>query len=136
VPASIEVDGADQLIRGLGKLGTDLPHAIDRAAEKGADAVVAYAVSRVPRLTGKAARSIRVRPEGSAVRIVGGGRAAPYYPWLDFGGNVGRKHAVHRSTVSGGRYILAGYRARKRDFADKLSSTVADAAQRAGLAVT
>ena len=68
----------------------------------------------------------------------GGGNKAPYYPWLDFGGSVGRRRSVRRPFLDKGRYIYAAY-FRARDsgrFEDALSAGLVKVAKDAGLEVT
>ena len=76
--------------------------------------VVASAIAgRVPVLTGAAAASVRARATATSASIVAGGPKAPYFPWLDFGGSVGRGHhsgqpgsgAIQRPFIREGRYI-------------------------------
>lgn len=73
---------------------------------------VAQDASRlVPRRSGAAAASYR--PQGPAVTF--GGPQAPYVPWLEFGGKVGRSKSVSRPYVKRGRYL---YPVIARDLAD------------------
>jgi hypothetical protein len=71
--------------------------------------VVPAAKSRVPKRSGRAAGTIKSRAGGNRVYVVGGGRSAPYYPWLDFGGTlrkVGRRRNTQsRPFIKKGRYI-------------------------------
>ena len=63
--------------------------------------------------TGHAAASVRPRATATSAGIVAGGPSAPYFPWLDFGGSVGRGHrpgdpwsgAVKRYNPKGGIWI-------------------------------
>lgn len=57
--------------------------------------------SEIPHLTGAAAASV----DGSGNTVTIGGDDAPYAPWLDFGGNVGRDDNISRPYVRGGRYL-------------------------------
>ena len=57
--------------------------------------------SRVPYRTGRARQSYRVTGHS----ITFGGDQAPYVPWLEFGGKVGRKNSVKRPYVRKGRYL-------------------------------
>ena len=64
--------------------------------------------------TGAASKSIRAASTQSKSRVRAGGAKAPYYPWLDFGGKVGKYRQVDRSYNQDGRYIYPTYR-QKRD---------------------
>lgn len=57
-----------------------------------AEAVASAARDKVPHLTGAAAASIRPRGSQRGAAIAFGGNAAPYMPWLDFGGSTGKGH--------------------------------------------
>jgi hypothetical protein len=76
----------------------------------------------VPRLTGRAAGSIKVASTATAARVQGGGKRVPYYPWLDFGGRVGRRHAVNRPFLKEGRYIWAAFAEHRGEVQKKLRS--------------
>ena len=133
----IRIDGLREFQRDLKKLNSDLPKAMRIALNEAADIVVGEAVPRVPKRSGKAARSIKARSTQTAVRVSGGGNRAPYYPWLDFGGRVGRNKGVRRAFLAEGRYIYAAY-GDKRDsgeFAAVLSKALIGVAAQAGIAV-
>lgn len=57
--------------------------------------------SHVPHRSGRAGASYRSR----GVVIEFGGADAPYVPWLEFGGRVGRKRSVLRAFNPQGRYV-------------------------------
>jgi len=133
VADAIQVEGLTEFTRKLRKLDADLPKALRLGFNDTATIVVDYAVSRVPRRTGKAARSIKAKSTRTAVRIAGGGKSAPYYPFLDFGGRVGRDKSVKREFLPDGRYIYEGYYTKKSEFAGVLSNKLADVARQAGL---
>jgi hypothetical protein len=59
----------------------------------------------------------------------------PYYPWLDFGGRVGRSRSVVRPYLKQGRYIYRAYFANRDRFAQLLEDTLVDVARQAGLEV-
>ncbi len=102
----IHVDGLRQFRRDLKTIDARLPKMIRKVLNEAAQIVVADARSRMPRDTGAARKSIRVASTQNTARIRAGGDKAPYYPWLDYGGN--HKHPVpnmgrlgrqqHRST--------------------------------------
>ena len=111
---AIKIDGLAQFSRNLKKLDNDLPKALRIALNEAADVVVSAALPRIPRRTGRAANSVKARSTRTLARVVGGGNRAPYYPWLDFGGRVGRKKSVKRPFFKDGRYLYVEYFA-KRD---------------------
>lgn len=132
----VSIHGLREFSRQLRKIDSDLPKALRVAMNSAADVVVGYAKPRVPKRSGRAARSVKARSTRTAVRVQGGSRRVPYYPWLDFGGRVGRRKAVRRAFLKEGRYIYAGYYAGRDEFDQQLEDALIDIAQQAGLEVT
>jgi len=135
---AIRIDGLTEFTRNLAQFEAALPRALRLATGDAADAVVDYARPRVPRRTGRARQSLRATSIGGAVRLTEGGPRAPYMPWLDFGGRVGRRGSVHRPYLRRGRYLHKGYIV-KRDtgvIQKVLSRALLNAADRAGIEVT
>jgi hypothetical protein len=118
----------------------------------------------MPRRRGKAQRSIKVKVVArrgfEGVQISEGGAVAPYTPWLDFGGTVGRgRRSTARVTIGGGRvtvqrtgsrgsgsvvrpyikdgrYLYPAYYRRYDDMVRATVEAVRKAAESAGLAVS
>ncbi|MEZ5411030.1 MAG: HK97 gp10 family phage protein [Acidimicrobiales bacterium] len=134
----IKIDGLKQFGRDLKKLDNDLPKAVRLALNQAADVIVAEAKPRVPYKTGKAQGSIKAKSTRTKVRVSGGGKRAPHYPWLDFGGRVGKSKSVVRPFKKEGRYIYAAYFEKKQsgEFADVLSTALIQVANSAGIEVT
>jgi len=132
---AIRVDGLAQFSRNLRKLNADLPKALRIALNDAANVVVDYARPRVPRRTGRAQSTIKARSTRTAVRVVAGGRRAPYFPWLDFGGRVGRRKSVRRAFYAEGRYLWVGLRVKRPEFEAALTKALLDAARSAGVEV-
>lgn len=132
---AIKIDGLAQFSRNLKKLDSELPKVLRIALNQAADIVVTEAKSRVPRRSGRAQASIKARSTRTAVRVSAGGRKAPYYPWLDFGGRVGRKKAVKRAFLPEGRYLYAAYFDKRPKFEEVLTSALLDVARTAGVEV-
>lgn len=105
---------------------------LDAVLVAAAESVVTRARRGVPTLSGKARASIKAT--GLAVR--GGGSRAPYYPWLDYGGRVGRKKSIARSWRSGGRYIYPALTAEWMGLMTDAERELVDLARDAGLEVT
>ncbi|WP_018214736.1 hypothetical protein [Salinispora vitiensis] len=97
--------------------------------------VVADARPKIPRRSGRAAGSLKMRSSRTAVRIAMGGKRAPYLPWLDFGGRVGRNRSVARPFLRDGRYLYKSFRDRRPDVQDAMESGVRRIARAAGLEV-
>jgi hypothetical protein len=133
----VKVEGLAEFNRNLKKLDRSLPKALRLALNKASDVVVEEALPSIPTRTGRARASLKPRSTRSEVRVAGGGSRAPYYPWLDFGGRVGRARSVVRPFIKEGRYLYAAY-FRKRDsgeFQAILSKALREVAESAGLGV-
>jgi len=105
----IRIKGLREFQRNLRNMDRDLPKLLRLALNDAADVVVDAAVPRVPRRTGRAAASLKAKSTQRTSRVAGGSGRAPYYPWLDFGGRVGRKHSVVRPFFKRGRYLYRAY---------------------------
>lgn len=131
----IRVNGLAEFSRNLRKLDNDLPKGLRVAMNEAAQVVVDYAVPRIPRRSGKAARSVKARSTRTAVRVSGGSARVPYYPWLDFGGKVGRGRSVSRPFEKEGRYLYAGFFAKRQEFSAVLERALLNTAAQAGIEV-
>lgn len=129
----VRIEGVADLVRSLRQLNADLPKALATAATRAAQVVVDKAQSGVPRRSGNAARSIQVKTAGPRAKVVSGGRRAPYFPWLDFGGRVGRKKSVKRPYLPDGRYVYPAYRSTRDQVENVLRESLTEAARDAGL---
>lgn len=134
---AIKIQGLREFQKSLKKLDKDLPKALRIAFNEAADSVAADARRRVPKRSGRAAGSIRSRSTQVSVRITEGGSRAPYMPWLDFGGRVGRKRRVQRTFLKDGRYLYASYFKRRDsgEFQEDLQKALIKVATEAGLEV-
>lgn len=132
---AIQVRGLSEFVRNLGKLDADLPKVIRQGLNEVADVIITDAVPRVPRRSGAAARSIKARSLRDAVRVVGGSKRVPYYPWLDFGGRVGRDRSVVRPFKKDGRYIYDSYYRTKPRIGEQLEVVLLNGARTAGIEV-
>jgi hypothetical protein len=133
----LKVDGLAQFVRNLKKLDADLPKVLRKSFNTAADVLVAEIRPLVPQRSGSARASVRSASTQTAARVTGGGNKAPYYPWLDFGGKVGRNKSVKRPWYPDGRYIYGGY-FRDADvgkFEAIMVDALLDAAQAAGIEV-
>lgn len=131
----IKIDGLARFTRNLRKLDASAPKALRVGLNDAAALVVDWARPRVPCRSGRAARSLRVASTGRAVRVRAGGARVPYYPWLDFGGRVGRGRSVRRPFRREGRYLWAGYSAKSNEVRRITERALLDAAKSAGVEV-
>lgn len=57
----------------------------------------------------------------------------PYYPWLDFGGRVGRHNSVSRPFQTRGRYIFEGFYRNRDEFTEVMETNLRSVVRAAGL---
>lgn len=103
---AIKIDGLRDLQRAMKNLPPSVRKEFNRDMRQIAGEVVtsvrsemeaSYAATeeftqRKSRSTGEAAASVKPSLQGGYVSVRAGGSSAPYYPWLDFGGDR-RKHS-------------------------------------------
>lgn len=128
----IRVDGLREFSRNLRKIDAELPKALRVSFNRAAQLVIDYAQPKVPRRSGRAARTVKARSTRSAVRVAAGGPRVPYFPWLDFGGRVGPGRSVSRPYRKEGRYLWAGYAARRDQVAKVLDEELRRVASSTG----
>lgn len=133
---TVKVHGLREFARELRKMDSDLPKALRLAMNESADVVVDEARPRVPVRSGRARKTVKPRSTRTLVRVVGGGKRAPYYPWLDFGGRVGRGLSVRRPFIKEGRYIYAAYYDKSEKFVEVMQQAIIRVAEQAGVEVT
>ncbi len=109
----IKVDGLAAFNKALRQIDKDAPKQLRLVGNKAADIVAGGARPRVARVSGRAQRSIKASSTRTLSRVKGGGPKQPYYPWLEFGGRVGKKRSIRRRFIKGGRYIYPAYAAKR-----------------------
>lgn len=132
---TVSVDGLKQFTRGLRDIDAALPKQVRVALNACSDYLIDQAQPKIPTRTGAAKNSLRARSSRSAVRIAVGGRRAPYYPWLDFGGTVGPGKKVGRPFFTEGRYLYPTLRDKRDQFTKIMAGAITDLATSAGLDV-
>jgi hypothetical protein len=106
------------------------------ALNQAAELLVDETRPKIPKVTGAAARSLVARSTRTAARVGVGGPKAPYYPWLDFGGQgriAGRPAA--REFIREGRYVYPTLREIRPEIEAKLQRALVAVARDAGLEV-
>lgn len=132
----LHIEGLSEFQRNLKALDRDLPKALRIAFNDAADIIVSDARPRIPSRSGRARGTVKARSTQKQARVSGGGNRAPYYPWLDFGGRVGRRKSVHRPFLTDGRYIYNAYFRRRGEFADAMEDAIVKVASQAGIEVS
>ena len=106
VEYGVTVEGLDELRRGLRTAGDKATGtALGQAGKAAADSVAQAARPKVPVRTGRARASLRAVVASGGGAVAFGGAKAPYAPWLEFGGRVGRNNSVVRPFKREGRYL-------------------------------
>jgi len=106
VQTRIAVGGLGALNRGLRAVDGEAPKQLRLALNDAAQLLIDEARPEVPSETGAARRSMVARSTRTAARVAVGGKRAPYFPWLDFGGQgkvAGRP--APRPFLPDGRYV-------------------------------
>lgn len=133
---AVRIEGLAEFNRALRRMDKDAPKALRLAMNDSANIIVGWARPRIPRRTGRAARSVKAQSTRTLARVVGGGARVPYYPWLDFGGRTGRDGTAQRPFQTRGRYIYEGYFQNRRLFTQTLEKSLRQIVTDAGLEVT
>lgn len=129
---SIKVVGLRDLAKALRAIDRDLPKELGVGLAK-ASAIVADAMRpKIPRRTGRARASVKVRRKQSAAVLAVGGARVPYYGWLEFGGKVGRGGATRRPFIPNGRYLYPTLADKDAEVKAQIDEVVARLAVRAG----
>lgn len=82
----IRITGLREFQRALRAMDANLPKQLRLALNKASAEVIDYAQPRFPRVTGRAAASLKARSSQREARVALGGRRAPHAPWLVYGG--------------------------------------------------
>jgi hypothetical protein len=129
VADKITLRGVKEFQKALREMDSDLPKQIRVILNDATELVLSYAVPRFPRLTGRAAGSLKSRSSQREARIAMGGARAPYAPGLDFGGNAPRFPDYR----AGGRYVYKGLEFNRDEITERMSKGLHDLAAGAGL---
>jgi hypothetical protein len=135
----ITIKGFSEFRRGLKKIDADAPKQLRIVGNEAAQLIVDTAKPRVPigpPAGGHARDSLRVASTSNAARVRGGGRQFSYYPWLDFGGRVGRRKSVKRPFLKSGRYLWKAYSDRHEEVQKKLEDGLKKLAESVGFEVS
>lgn len=112
---TVHVRGLREGVKALRDVDREIGPEIRKAFNDVANIVVDTARPLIPSgPTGRARASLKASSSQRAVTIAYGGNKAPYAPWLDYGGKVGKGKSIVRRFIPSGRYIYPTLR-RKRD---------------------
>jgi hypothetical protein len=130
----IAVGGLAQLSRGLKAVDAQAPKELRLALNRVAQLLIDTAKPQVPSVSGAARRSMVARSTRTSARIAVGGKKAPYFPWLDFGGQgrvAGRPPA--RPFLRDGRYVYPTLRRIRPKIEAELGQAITAVVAAAGL---
>lgn len=145
--APVEVRGIRELRSAMRRFDTEMPGKLKDGMRGIAEDVVSRTASKVPRRSGAAVGSLRPRASQTGAAIAFGGQAAPYFPWLDFGGTTGIGHrpgvpwsgSIKREWLGNpkgsGRYVYPTIEEMGPEIEKRIGGIVARTATRADLGV-
>ncbi len=132
----IEFDGMRELRRSLKGISKEAIKQLRLVQNEAAMIIVRDAKPRVPLGPGDgghAKDSLKAASTQGATRISAGGNKFPYYPWLDFGGKVGKNRSVSRPFLTEGRYIWASYSDKRKEVLAELEKGLSELISSVGL---
>ena len=130
----IAVGGLAQLSRALKAVDADAPKALRLGLNDAAQLLIDEARPTVPEVSGAARRSMVARSTRTSARVAVGGKKAPHFPWLDFGGQgrvAGRP--APRDFITEGRYIYPTLRRVRPQIEARLQASIGQLIADAGL---
>ena len=130
---TVKVTGVAEFNAALRRADKAAKEKLQAAGREAAGLVASFAEGRIERLSGAAARSIRILSATGATKVSGGDTNTPYFAWLDFGGRVGRKKSVRRRFIKSGRYIVPGYAENQEKINEILTNAVRAAFEQSGI---
>ncbi len=131
--SKIAIQGLRELQKAMRSVDSKAPAQIRLAQNDAASYLIDRVQPQIPRRTGAAASSLRARSSQRLTRIAVGGKKAPYYPWLDFGGRTGPGGSAVRPFIKDGRYLYPTYHANKDQFQHILQEAILRVAAGVGL---
>lgn len=132
----IQIDGLREFASAVKKMDGDRAKMIRTALNEASNIIIDHARRDIPRRTGRAAASLKGQSTRVLARVRAGSSRAPYYPWLDFGGRVGRNRSVKRPFYKKGRYIWKAYSDHHDEVIDAMQGALVGVVRGAGVEVT
>lgn len=130
----VEIGGLAALSRSLKAIDNEAPKQLRLCFNASADLLVDRTRPKIPQVSGAAARSLKARSTRTSARVAVGGKKAPYFPWLDFGGEgrvAGRPAA--RTFQKEGRYVYPTLRLIRPDIDKRLHDGISAVIKGVGL---
>lgn len=127
----VRIVGMAELKRAFKHVDDELPKELKTRFGLIARAVVSKVQGKVPQVSGTAASSYVPRSTATGAGLAFGGTKAPYAPWLDFGGHVGRNRSVARPFIREGRYLYPTIKEMRPEIARAAEEAIITTAQEA-----
>lgn len=136
--SALKITGATEFRSKIKRVRDGLPKTMHDALNDAKDLFLSDVQPRIPRRTGRAAASLHVKVDLDRLHIEAGGSRAPYFGWLDFGGNRrGRGGGIARRPYrASGRYVLFYLQRDLPKVVDTVQDAVLESARHAGLQVS
>lgn len=133
----IEVTGLREFQRALKQMDIGLPKRIRLVLNEAGQIIVDYDKAHMPRVSGRAVGSVKLRSTQRLAQLAIGGSKAAYAPWLDFGGEGRVKgRPGKRPFIKEGRYTYVGLRVHRQEITDIMTAGLTALAAEAGLEST
>jgi hypothetical protein len=130
----VSVTGLAALSRGLKAMDAGAPKELRLALNHAAQTLVDATAPKIPVKTGAARRSLVARSTRTSARVAVGGKKAPWYPWLDFGGEGKRSgRPAARPFIGEGRYVYPTLRQIRPQIQATLQESITAVIRNAGL---
>jgi len=130
----VSVTGLAALNKGLRAVDAGAPKELRLALNAAAQLLVDETRPEIPAVSGAARRSLVARSTRTSARVAAGGKKAPWYPWLDFGGEGRVKgRPVKREFIREGRYIYPTLRRIRPRIEAQLQKSLSAVVRNAGL---
>ena len=132
----VEVVGLAQISRSLKAVDAQAPKELRIALNTVSDVLIGAVRPKIPEVSGASRRSLVARSTRTSARIAVGGKTAPWYPWLDFGGQGRIKgRPAPREFIREGRYLYPTLREIRPRIEQELRDAITRVIENAGLVV-
>jgi hypothetical protein len=128
----VQITGLREFQSALKHLDVNLPAELKARFLDIATRISGIIAGKVPSLSGRAAGSVKAHGIAKGATVTAGGARVPYYPWLDFGGGVGRAKSIQRAFVPEGRYMYPTIHDEREETEAAAKDALRDTAKRAG----
>lgn len=132
-PEVVAVEGLREFQQRLKKLDGQSQKQIRLVLNDAGELIVTRARAVVPRRSGRAAASIKAQSTQREARVKAGGARVPWYPFIEFGGAVGRNNSVRRTYVPSGRFLYPTMASNRSVIVQRMAAGLDRAIREAGL---